>query len=229
MASLYKKPVIMTDPNTGERVKTKSLKWWGRFRDYSGREKRVPLARDKTSALTMLNERVQKEELKAAGRIDPFEDEGKRPIGEHIDQFEAHLQHKGNTAQHIHEVATKVRKIAKGRKWKFIRDISASQTMSHLADLRSKDGLSIQTSNHYLRAIKQFSRWLVRDRRMREDPLVHLSMLNVCVRSANCRVVGLVVEGSAGVGFRRMAGARRRPRLARYRAGTGRVAASASG
>lgn len=179
MASLYKKPVILTDPKTGERIKTKSAKWWGRFRDYSGREKRVPLARDKTAALTMLNERVQKEELKAAGRIDPFEDEAKRPIGEHIDQFEAHLRHKGNTAQHIYEVATKVRKIVKGRKWKFIRDISASQTMSHLADLRSKHGLSIQTSNHYLRAIKQFSRWLVRDRRMHDDPLAHLSMLNV--------------------------------------------------
>jgi integrase len=39
--------------------------------------------------------------------------------------------------------------------------------------------MSIQTSNHYLRAIKQFSRWLVRDRRAGEDPLAFISMLNV--------------------------------------------------
>jgi site-specific recombinase XerD len=126
----------------------------------------------------MLNERVQKEELKAAGRIDPFEEEAKRPIGEHIDQFEGHLQHKGNTAQHVYEVAAKVRKIVKGRKWKAIRDISASQTQACLAALRNDEGLSVQTSNHYLRAIKQFTRWMVRDRRMRDDPLVHLAMLN---------------------------------------------------
>ena len=41
-----------------------------------------------------------------------------------------------------------------------------------------KKGYSIQTSNHYLRAIKQFCRWLVRDRRTGDDRLLHLSMLN---------------------------------------------------
>ena len=66
----------------------------------------------------------------------------------------------------------------KGCNWTMIRDISASGTQRYLADLRT-GGLSVQTSNHYLRAIKQFSRWLVRDRRMPDDPLAHLAMLNV--------------------------------------------------
>ena len=42
-----------------------------------------------------------------------------------------------------------------------------------------RDGLSAQTYNNYLTAIKQFSRWLVRDRRTLVDPLMHLSKLNV--------------------------------------------------
>jgi site-specific recombinase XerD len=42
-------------------------------------------------------------------------------------------------------------------------------------------GLSRQTSNHYLRAIKQFSRWLARERRNHNDPLIYLAMLNVKV------------------------------------------------
>ncbi len=46
MASLYKKPIVIRDPKTGEKVKAKSKKWWGRFTDYLGREKRVPLATD---------------------------------------------------------------------------------------------------------------------------------------------------------------------------------------
>jgi hypothetical protein len=33
--------------------------------------------------------------------------------------------------------------------------------------------------NHYLKSAKQFTRWLVRDRRTPVDPLAHLSKLNV--------------------------------------------------
>jgi integrase len=44
-----------------------------------------------------------------------------------------------------------------------------------LARLREDEGRSVQTSNHYLRAIKQFAHWLVKDRRMRDNPLAHLS------------------------------------------------------
>jgi hypothetical protein len=43
MASLYKKPVFIREPRTGKREKTKSKKWWGRFRDAMGQEKRRAL------------------------------------------------------------------------------------------------------------------------------------------------------------------------------------------
>jgi hypothetical protein len=48
-------------------------------------------------------------------------------------------------------------------------------------DAKKKKGMSVQTSNHYLRAIKQFTRWLGRHKRLRTDPLIHLEMLNVAV------------------------------------------------
>ena len=48
MASLYKKPVTTVDPATGKKIKTKSKKWWGKYRDSSGMIRRVPLAADKT-------------------------------------------------------------------------------------------------------------------------------------------------------------------------------------
>jgi integrase len=180
MASLYKKPVIAIDSRTGKQVKTKSKKWWGRYRDALGRDCRVPLARDKAAAQVMLSELVQKAERETAGQLDPFEENAKRPLKEHVDEFEQHLRDKGNSDQHVIEVATKVRKIIEGCKWAFIRDQSPSGTQRFLADLRSS-GLSVQTSNHYLRAIKQFSRWLVRDRRTNDDVLAHLSMMNVKV------------------------------------------------
>src|SRR5687767_5097072 len=61
-----------------------------------------------------------------------------------------------------------------------MREFFASGVQRFLADLRA-EGLSVHTSNHYLRAVKQLTRWLVRDQRMRDDPLAHLSMLNVKV------------------------------------------------
>jgi integrase len=63
-------------------------------------------------------------------------------------------------------------------RWGLIGDITASGTLEFLGQLRSA-GLSAQTYNNYLTAIKQFSRWLVRDRRTLVDPLMHLSKINV--------------------------------------------------
>ena len=36
MASLYKKPIVVTDPRLAKAKK--SRKWWGRYRDAMGRE-----------------------------------------------------------------------------------------------------------------------------------------------------------------------------------------------
>lgn len=180
MASLYKKPVVITDPRSGERVTTKSKKWWGRFKDERGVERRVPLATDKVAAQAMLNELVVKAERRKAGRADPFEDHARRPLAEHLEAFKDHQEGKGNSGQHVGEIVEKLRKIIAGCKWRHIGDISASAVERHLSRMR-RDGRSIQTSNHYLRAIKQFTRWLVRDRRAPDDPLTHLAMLNVKV------------------------------------------------
>ena len=46
-----------------------------------------------------------------------------------------------------------------------------------MANLRA-DGRSTGTSNHYQRAIKMFTRWLVRDRRASDDRLAHMSRQN---------------------------------------------------
>ena len=48
----------------------------------------------------------------------------------------------------------------------------------HQEWIQSDSGVSIQTSNYYLTAIKGFCRWLVRDRRMPTNPLTDTSRLN---------------------------------------------------
>jgi integrase len=178
MASLYKKPVIITDPKTGQQVKTKSKKWWGRYNDENGIERRVPLAIDKTAAQTMLNDCVRKTERRAAGLIDRFDEHRQRPIDGHLEEFRKHLQARRVGEAQVKLVVYRAERIIEACRVRLLSDLSASRVQKFLADLRA-DGMSIQTSNHYLRAIKQFSRWLLRDRRAGEDPLAFISMLNV--------------------------------------------------
>ena len=46
-------------------------------------------------------------------------------------------------------------------------------------DTDEERGISAQTFNFYLQAVKQFCRWMVKDRRASELPLAHLEPLNV--------------------------------------------------
>lgn len=177
MAKLFKKQIKLTDLKTGGKVKTHSKKWWGRYRDEHGVERRVPLATDKTAAQMMLSELVKKTERRSAGLEDPFEKHDKRPLREHIADWERYLLNKGNTQKHVGEVVFKAKRILESCGWKLIRDLSANEAVACLAELRAS-GLSIQTTNHHIRAIKQLSRWLVRDHRTGDDRLAHLAMQN---------------------------------------------------
>ncbi len=177
MASLYKKPIVRRDPKTGEKVKTKSKKWWGRYTDSLGREKRVPLAADKQAALTMLNNLVQKVEHEKAGIEDPFEQHRGKPIADHMADFRRHLLAKGDSEEHI---VTTIRRIERFLEHGGIRNVTAIDTVAagnFLAELR-EEGSATETRNHYLRAMKHFTSWLDSGDRLMRDPLRKLSPTN---------------------------------------------------
>ena len=178
MANLFRKQIKVTDPKTGERVKALSRKWWGRYRAADGREKRVPMAADKAAARAMLNERVVKVEREKAGLTEPCDEQRKRPLSEHVADFERYLKNKDVTPKQIHTATTQLQCMINECKWKLIGDISASAALDFLGGVRTR-GRSAQTYNHYLKSAKQFTRWLVRDRRATTDALAHLSKLNV--------------------------------------------------
>ena len=183
MASLYRKPIIVTDLKTGEKTKSKSRKWWGQFRDANGKLRRHPLAVDKVAAQAMLNDLVKHMEREKAGLIDPTDRERKRPLVEHLADFRKFKENRGIGEKQITEVMRQLNRIVATSKWRSLADITAGSLLDFLGELRQpdadgNDGLSAQTYNHYLCAAKQFTRWLVRDRRATTDPLVHLSKLN---------------------------------------------------
>jgi len=100
-----------------------------------------------------------------------------RPLQAHLDDFAAYLANKGSTADYVNTTKQRVQSVIEACKFVLIDDLSASRVQEYLAQLRAKNK-SIASSNHYLRAIKMFSRWLVRDSRTADDRLAHLSKMN---------------------------------------------------
>ena len=102
------------DPKTGEQTTMKSKKWWGRYRASNGKERRVPLAADKSAAQAMLNDLVRKAEREAAGLIDPTDDHAKRPLKQHIRRLppvpDGQRQH-----QQPHQVDDQLHRKGRGR------------------------------------------------------------------------------------------------------------------
>jgi integrase len=181
MANLYKKPIVKTDPTTGEKIKTYSKKWWGRYRDENGLEKRVPLARDKTAAQTMLNELIKKAERRASGLDDPFDEHRRTPLANHLADFRQYLEGKGNTDKHARLTYTRAQAIIDGCKFKRISDVSPSAVVEWLREERAAKRIGIQSSNYYLACIKALMAWMVKDGRTDRNPLVHLTPMNAKV------------------------------------------------
>ena len=138
----------------------------------------MPLAVDKTAAQAMLNQACPAGGTREGrpGRSD------RRAAKTAPDRARAGVRELPAEQGRQHQAVPRKREQAEeidGRaKWPLIGDITASGVLEFLGQLR-RDGLSAQTYNNYLTAIKQFTRWLVRDRRTPIDPLLHLSRVNV--------------------------------------------------
>ncbi len=106
-----------------------------------------------------------------------------KPLHDHLEDFKKSLEAKGCTGRHVTLVTNRAKRILDGCGFRFFSDISASKVMNYLhemrADTKDQRGISAQTFNFYLQAIKQFCRWMVKDRRVTESPVAHLDGLNV--------------------------------------------------
>jgi len=178
MANLYKKPVVKIDPKTGKKTKTESKKWWGQYRDVHGTLKRVPLACNKNVAQQMLAEIVARVEREKAGIVDPTVVAMKQPISQHIADFEKHQKSKNNTPLYVKASVKMVKRFVDHCRWRNVAQIKAEDVEDFLLHLREKEGLSIETSNHYLRGIKTFVHWLLKVRRINLNPLIGIKTLN---------------------------------------------------
>ncbi len=112
-------------------------------------------------------------------------------LDEHLAAFKAGLTARGSTAQWIKLVCSRTRRVLSGCKARGWSSVTATAVERYLADERKgtfgpdgklmKRGISIQTSNFCLAAIKQFGSWLIREGRATTNPLAYAQGLNVRV------------------------------------------------
>ena len=103
--------------------------------------------------------------------------------GGHLADYRAVLLAKGDTAKHAALTINRTAAILAKAQIEKINQLTPSAVQEAIASLHepSKDwpqGRSLATCNHHLRAVKGFSKWLWRDKRAREDVLVHLTGYN---------------------------------------------------
>ena len=116
----------------------------------------------------------------------------------HISDFEISLRAKGNSNDYVTLKVNRVKSLVEGCKFTTWGDISATKIEAHLYKLQQpkgkKLGISAQTFNFYVQAIKQFCTWMVRNGRANQSPVAHLSSLNVNIDRRHERRALTVLE-----------------------------------
>jgi len=159
------------------KIQERTRNWYGEYKDADGVLRRVPLCSDRDAARAMLNELVTAVARRKAGLLDPFEESRKKPLAEHIAVYRQHLKGKGNDPEYVEQAVHRLELIAAGCGFKRLSDIQAAPVVDWLRTIKDS-GRSHATINLYTTAIKGFCRWAVKERRMPDNPLGHLSKLN---------------------------------------------------
>jgi integrase len=109
-----------------------------------------------------------------------------KPLVEHVADWRASLLAKGNTAEYAALSAYRVLRVVTGCRFATLSDVSASKAQQVIAELRQDRltgdktvrGIGASTFNSYIRDCRSFFRWMVRDGRALQNPLLHLQGVN---------------------------------------------------
>ncbi len=150
-----------------------SKKWYVEYRDALGVLRRIPGYTDKRATLQLAAELERRASHEDSGLVDRFAKHRKRPLFEHLEDWQQALRGKGDSPYHVEVVIRQARAVIDGCMFTFWPDISASRVQGFIGGLRD-NGAKTRTRNFYLAAIKQFCNWAVKDGRVAQSPLTHL-------------------------------------------------------
>lgn len=162
------------------KIIREASKWYIEYRDADGQTKRVPGFTDKKATEQHASELERQAEQVRSGYRPKEYRQLNRPLREHLSDFRSFLESKGDSKSHVSLTVQRARRVFDTCEFIFWRDISASRALNCIAGLKHHGkSLSNQTMNQYIKAIKQFCRWMVQDGRAGESPVENLQELPV--------------------------------------------------
>ena len=172
MASVYKRT---EDKGIARPV------WYIGYTDFRGRRRTVRGFTDKGETKRLAAKLEDETRLIRLGVKQPSEElhslNKPRTLQQLADEFVQHLRNRDASEKHVKIHESRLKRIFEEAKCRGLADLTPHRIETYLAKCREK-GMGKLTSNHYLRAIKQFTRWLVKTRRMFDNPLADVPMLN---------------------------------------------------
>lgn len=173
MASIYKR---------GRDSGNKLAPYWITYIDAAGKKKTRRGFTDKGLTEQLAKQLENEARRRSSGLIDPLEDElaaqRRRPIAEHVEEFETHLVTKATTPKHVKLTMTRIRRLLSEAAISTVSQINKARVEKALQTLRKEDDLGNRTFNHYVQAIDSFSRWLVANQKLAGNPLAGFMRLN---------------------------------------------------
>ncbi len=154
--------------------------WIAMWTDHDGRRrKRSTRTTDRRAAERILAKWTADSALRRAGVIDARDDgmreSAGRALGDHLEDFAAHMRAAHRDEQHVVSTVRCVRLVAESERWHRLSDISSDGLNRFAASLkktkRAGRQLSSRTVHAYMTAAKTFTRWLVRTDKLERDPL----------------------------------------------------------
>src|SRR5262249_46829559 len=152
---------------TGDRpmssVRKRSGAWYARWVDADGvlRERRA--GTDRRSA-EQLGAALEAEAVRVrTGVVDPreirYRNHERTPVADHLEAFRASIVAKGSTPRHADTTRARAERVLTLGGVGRLSELTLSRVDVALAALRA-EGLSAETLNHHVRAVKGFARWL---------------------------------------------------------------------
>lgn len=120
----------------GKKYLKPSKRWYFDYRDENGTVRRCKGFSDLKATEQLAAEMERKVSRLRAGIIDPSEEHFRRKLADHLQDYAAALEAKGNTPEHNRATIAKIKAIFKGCEVVFIRDVDAGNVSAWLAKLR---------------------------------------------------------------------------------------------
>jgi len=185
MASIFRQKYTVKDEN-GKTIRKQSKNWYIDYKAADRTRKRVKGFKDKQATAQLAAKLERESEFAQAGIVDKYKKHRLRPLSEHLEDFRKAL---GDTTKHAKQTVKSVKKVFEACRFRKWADIQASTFFNYLNKLKNHGDMSPRTFNFYLKAGKQFCRWMVQDQRASQSPLEHLKAETITNRKRQRRVL----------------------------------------